>query len=88
MKQVPKYIASVQIQNMQTKQMNVSLGFGKNGAMGLYMGDTSELDLDDRYINEHSFPNSGFLVYGMYSMWVSMFARQVSPISEDSDDYE
>ena len=88
MKQVPKYITSVHVQNMQTDQMNIFLGFEKNGAMGLYMSDASELGQDSGYINEQSFPNSGLLVHGMYSMWVSMFARHVNPVCEDYDDYE
>ena len=88
MKQVPKYITSVHIQNLQTDQMNISLGFEKNGAMGLYMSDASELGQDSGYINEQSFPNSGLLVHGIYSMWVSMFTRHVNTISDDFDDSE
>ncbi|MBE0521650.1 MAG: hypothetical protein IBX39_05210 [Candidatus Methanoperedenaceae archaeon] len=86
MKQVPRYITSIPIRNMQADQMKVSLGFGKNGTMGLYMGDAAELGQDGTYINELSFPNSGLLVYGKYSMWVSMFSRHVNMDSEDFSD--
>ncbi len=77
MKQVPRYIASVFIQNQQTKYMNVSLGFDKNGTIGLYFGDTAELNPDSNYINDDSFPNSGLMASGMYSMWLLMFMRHV-----------
>ncbi|MCX9014782.1 MAG: hypothetical protein OIN89_08330 [Candidatus Methanoperedens sp.] len=86
MKQVPRYITSIQVQNMATDQRNIFLGFAKNGAMGLYMSDAAELGQDGSYINELSFPNSGLLVHGKYSMWVSMFARHVTKVYEDFDE--
>lgn len=88
MKNVPRYITSVPLENMLTDQVNVFLGSGKNGAMGLYMGDAAELGQDGAYINEFSFPNSGLQVYGKYSMWVSMFSRQATSISEEFEDFD
>lgn len=83
-KQILKYITSVPIQNQQTEQIKISIGFEKNGAIGLYFGDTAELGQDSGYINETSFPNSGLLVSGKYSLWLSMFSRHVETIFEDA----
>jgi hypothetical protein len=80
-----KYITSVQIQNQYTKQLNISLGFEKNGAMRLCLGDTVELGQDSTYINETSFPNSGLMAHGKYRMWLSMFGRHVKRSFEDDD---
>lgn len=85
MKKVPRYLTSVPIQNHQTEFMKISLGFDMNGAMGLYFGDTAELDQDSNYINEASFPNSGLLANGKYSMWISMFTRHILPTFEDDE---
>ena len=78
MKCIPKYISSVPIQNQQTQSMKISLGSDKSGTIGLYFGDTSELDQDSNYINEESFPNSGFIANGKYTMWLSMFTRHIT----------
>lgn len=85
MKDVPRYITSIQIQNQQTKDLNISLGFEKNGAMRLCFQDTAEMGLDSRYINENSFPNSGLISYGKYSMWLSMFTRHVRQSFDDDE---
>ncbi len=85
MKEVPRYIASIQIQNQQTDQLNISLGFEKNGAMRLCLQDTAELGQDSNYINETSFPNSGLMSHGKYSMWLSMFGRHIKQSFEDDD---
>lgn len=85
MKQVPRYIASVPVQNQHVEHMNISLGFDKNGKMGLYFQDASELGQDSGYINATSFPNSGLLANGKYSMWYSMFSRHVKLYFEDDD---
>lgn len=77
MKEVPRYFTSVKISNQQTDYLNMSLGFEKNGAMRLYFQDTAELEQDSNYINETAYPNTGLIVYGMYSMWLSMFSRHV-----------
>jgi len=78
MKCIPKYISSVPIQNQQTQSMKISLGSDKSGTIGLYFGDTSELDQDSNYINEEAFPNSGFIANGKYTMWLSMFTRHIT----------
>ena len=83
MKCIPKYISSVPIENQQTQYMKISLGSDKSGTIGLYFGDTSELDQDSKYINEESFPNSGFIAHGKYTMWVSMFTRHITCDDED-----
>ena len=70
-----RYITSVQIQNQNAELLNISLGFEKNGAMRLYFQDAAELGQDSGYINETSFPNSGLMAQGKYSMWLSMFTR-------------
>ena len=82
MKEVPKYITSVKVQNTEM-DMNISLGFEKNGAMRMYFQDTAELEQDQKYINEASFPNSGIISKGKYSMWLSMFMRNVKPYVSD-----
>ena len=84
MKEVPKYITSVKVQNTEM-DMNISLGFEKNGAMRMYFQDTAELEQDQKYINEASFPNSGIMSKGKYSMWLSMFSRHVKPFFEDDE---
>ncbi len=84
-KQIIKYITSVPIQNQQTEHINISLGFEKNGAIGVYFGDTAELGQDSGYINEASFPNSGLLASGKYSLWLSMFSRHIETIFEDAE---
>jgi len=83
MKCIPKYISSVPVQNQQTHYMKISLGSDKSGTIGLYFGDTSELDQDSNYINEEAFPNSGFIANGKYTMWVSMFTRHITCDDED-----
>jgi hypothetical protein len=80
---VIRYITSVQIQNPKIGHLNISLGFEKNGAMRLYFQDTAELGQDSNYINETSFPNSGLMSQGKYSMWLSMFGRHVRQTFED-----
>ncbi len=85
LKQILKYITSVPVQNQQTEHINISLGFEKNGAIGLYYGDTAELGQDSGYINEYSFPNSGLLARGKYSLWISMFSRHIQTVLEDSE---
>ena len=83
MKEVPKYITSIQIQANETKNINISLGFEKNGAMMLNFQDTAELEQDSSYLNEAAYPNSAVMVYGKYSMWLSMFTRHVKPHKDD-----
>ncbi|MCX9024698.1 MAG: hypothetical protein OIN85_01215 [Candidatus Methanoperedens sp.] len=83
MNKIPRYFSSVKIKNQQTEYL--SLGFEKNGAMRLYFQDTAELEQDSNYINETAYPNSGLMVYGMYSMWVSMFSRHVKQSFEDDE---
>jgi hypothetical protein len=85
-KDIPRYIASVPVQNPETEQMNISLGFDETGKMGLYCGDTAELGQDSSYINKDSFPNSGLLSCGKYSMWLSMFSRHITTPFEDYDE--
>ncbi len=85
MKHVPRYITSIPIQNQQTAYINISLGFDKNGAIGVYFGDSAELDQGSNYMNEDAFPNSGLLASGKYSMWLSMFSRHIKTIFEDDD---
>ncbi len=85
MKEVPRYFTSVKISNQQTEYLNMSLGFEKNGAMRLYFQDTAELGQDSNYINETAYPNTGLIVYGMYSMWLSMFSRHVKQSFEDDE---
>lgn len=82
---VPRFIASVQIQNQHAEMLKISLGFERNGAMRLCFQDTVELGQDSGYINENSFPNSGSMLYGKYSMWVSMFTRHTEQ-TFDCDD--
>ena len=87
MKTIPKYITSFQIQNQKTDILNISLGSEKNGALRLFFGDTAELGQDSVYVNEISFPNSGLMSHGKYSMWLSMFTRHINqpvePVESD-----
>jgi hypothetical protein len=83
-KNIPRYISSITVQNPETEQMNISLGFDETGKIGLYCGDTSELGQDSSYINKDSFPNSGLLACGKYSMWLSMFTRHIISSFEDN----
>lgn len=85
MKDVLKYIASVPVQNSETEHMNISLGFEESGRIGIYFGDTMELGQDSNYINKESFPNSGLLLSGKYTMWISMFSRHLISTFEDTD---
>jgi hypothetical protein len=77
MKDISKYVTSVQIQTKENDHHNISIGFEHNGAMRLCFQDTAELGQNSTYMNEESFPNSGILVHGMYSMWLSIFARHL-----------
>ncbi|VVB88117.1 Uncharacterised protein [uncultured archaeon] len=85
MKQVPRYITSVPVQNNQTERINISLGFEKNGSIRLYFQDTAELGQDSDYINDDSFPNSGLLANGKYSLWLSMFSRHIKTFTEEEE---
>ncbi len=80
-----RYITSVRIQNPQAKDLSVSLGFEENGAMRLCFQDTAELGQDSKYINEISFPNSGLISHGKYSMWLSMFTRHINQFYDDHE---
>ena len=84
MKDIPRYITSIPVQNPETEQMNISLGFDETGKIGLYCGDTTELGLDSSYINKDTFPNCGLLSCGKYSMWLSMFSRHITESFEDN----
>ena len=85
MSKIPRYFSSVKIKNQQKEHQDMSLGFEKNGAMRLYFQDTAELEQDSNYINETAYPNSGLIVHGKYSMWVSMFSRHVKQSFEDDE---
>ncbi len=85
MNKIPRYFSSVKIKNQQKEDQDISLGFEKNGAMRLYFQDTAELGQDSNYINETAYPNSGSMVYGVYSMWVSMFSRYVKQPNENDE---
>lgn len=84
MKRVPRYITSVMIQN-DAKDLGVSLGYEKNGTMRMCFQDPAELGLDSTYINERSFPNSGLIEHGKYSLWASMFSRHFKTVIEDEE---
>jgi len=81
MRDISKYVTSIQIQTKENDQHNISIGFEGNGAMRLCFQDTAELGQNSTYINEASFPNSGILVNGMYSMWLSIFTRHLPRFS-------
>jgi len=81
----PRYITSFQVQNSQSKGLNISLGCEGNGTMRLCFQDTAELGQDSNYINESAFPNSGLMAHGKYSMWLSMFGRLVKQPLEDDE---
>jgi hypothetical protein len=81
MKDISKYITSVQIQTKENDRNNISIGFERNGAMRLCFQDTAQMGQNSTYINEVSFPNSGILVHGMYSMWLSIFSRHMPRFS-------
>ena len=81
MKDISKYVTSVQIQTKENDSHNISIGFERNGAMRLCFQDTAELGQNSTYINEVSSPNSGILVHGMYSMWLTIFTRHLSRFS-------
>ncbi len=77
MKDFQKFITFIHIQNKGSEHHNISIGFERNGVMRLCCQDTAELGQNSTYINEASFPNSGILVHGMYSMWLSIFTRHL-----------
>jgi hypothetical protein len=81
MRDISKYITSVQIQTKENDRNNISIGFERNGAMRLCFQDTAQMGQNSTYINEVSFPNSGILVHGMYSMWLSIFSRHMPRFS-------
>lgn len=83
MNDISRYVTSIQIQQKESEHHNISIGFERNGAMRLCCQDTAELGQNSTYINEASFPNSGILVHGMYSMWLSIFTRHLPHISGD-----
>lgn len=83
MKEVPRYVTSIQVQKKESEHRNVSIGFERNGAIRLCFQDTAELGQNSTYINDSSFPNSGILVNGMYSMWLSIFTRHLPRFSVD-----
>ncbi len=79
---IPKYITSVILQNIHSKHTDLFLGLEEDGTVKLYHGDNTELGQDEHYLNEMSFPNSGLLVHGKYSMWFSFFSKYICSISE------
>lgn len=85
MKEVPKYITSIQIQSNEGRNLSISLGFEKNGAIMLNFQDTAELDQDSSYINEAAYPNSAIMAHGKFAMWLSMFTRHIKPCIDEKD---
>jgi hypothetical protein len=83
MKDIPRYVTSIQIQKKESEHHNISIGFEQNGDMRLCFQDTAELGQNSTHINEASFPNSGILVHGMYSMWLSIFSRHLLRFAGD-----
>jgi len=81
MKDISKYVTSVQIQTKESDRHNISIGFEGNGVMRLCFQDTAEMGQNSTYVNEASFPNSGIHFYGIYSMWLSIFTRHLSRFS-------
>jgi hypothetical protein len=81
MKDISKYVTSVQIKTKENDHHNISIGFEQDGALRLCFQDTVELGQNSTYINEASFPNSGIVVHGMYSMWLSIFSRHLPRLS-------
>jgi len=55
MKDVPRYVTSIQIQKNEHEHRNISIGFERNGAMRLCFQDTAELGQNSTYMNEASF---------------------------------
>jgi len=86
MKEVPKYITSIQIQANESGNLSASLVFEENGAMMLNFQDTAELEQDSSYINEAAYPNSAIMAHGKYAMWLSMFTRHVRPCNYDKSE--
>lgn len=86
MKDAPKYITSIQIQANEAKNINVSLGFEKNGTMMVNFQDTAELEQDSSYINDDAYPNSASQAHGKYAMWLSMFTRHLKPCIDDESE--
>jgi hypothetical protein len=86
MKYIPGYVTSVHIQKKESEHHNISIGFERNGAMRLCFQDMAELGQNSTYINEASSPNCGILVYGIYSMWLSIFTRQLPRFTGDTID--
>lgn len=84
MREIPKYITAFPIEICGAGNLNISLGWEKNGALVLRYQDTSELDQDSGYINEAAYPNSASIDHGKHAMWLSMFTRQI-PRSEDNE---
>jgi len=85
MKEISRYVTSIQIQKKEIGHHNISIGFERNGAMQLCFQDTSELEQNLTYINEASFPNCGILVHGMFSMWLSIFSRHLTRVGDEND---
>ncbi len=83
MKNIPRYISSVLVNNPENEQMNISLGFDEKGKIGVYFGDTAEMCQDSSYINNDSYPNCGLKASGKYSMWLSMFSRYIQNSCKD-----
>ncbi|MCX9085277.1 MAG: hypothetical protein OIN87_10845 [Candidatus Methanoperedens sp.] len=77
MKDISKYVTSIQMKTKENDRHNISIGFERNGAMRLCFQDSAQMGQNSTYINEASFPNSGILVHGLYSMWLSIFTRQL-----------
>jgi hypothetical protein len=81
MKDISKYVHSIQITTKENDHHNISIGIERNGARRLCFQDTAQMGQNTTYINEASFPNSGILVHGMYSMWLSIFTRHLPRFS-------
>lgn len=86
MKDVPKYITSIRIQPEDAKNINISIGFEKDGAMMVNFQDTAALEQDSTYINDDAYPNSAIMAHGKYEMWISMFTRHVTPCIDDQSE--
>jgi hypothetical protein len=72
-----------------SKQSIWTSHLGLKKAMRLCFQDTAELKQDSNYIDETAYHNTGLIVYGMCSMWLSMFSRHVKQSFEDDEiEYE
>lgn len=85
MTMIEKIICVIPIDYTNKWAVAAHLGLNK-GELGIYFMDPSNLEMDEAYVNEKSYPNCGLMNLGRNALWMSMFERHISKEMEEIEE--